>query len=205
MIETALQYNLPIYNSFGMTETCSQFLTATPEMLHERPDTVGMPSANVDVKIKNPNKEGHGELMIKGANVMNGYLYPTDLTDTFENGYFNTGDIAEIDHAGYVMIYDRRKDLIISGGENIYPYQIETVAKQFPGISDAVCVGHPDDTWGQVPKLYFVSESDISEVQLIAYLSQHLAKYKVPKYFEKVDTLPYTSTGKLQRNKLNRG
>uniref|UniRef100_UPI0012B7F3DC o-succinylbenzoate--CoA ligase n=1 Tax=Staphylococcus aureus TaxID=1280 RepID=UPI0012B7F3DC len=205
MIETALQYNLPIYNSFGMTETCSQFLIATPEMLHERPDTVGMPSANVDVKIKNPNKEGHGELMIKGANVMNGYLYPTDLTDTFENGYFNTGDIAEIDHAGYVMIYDRRKDLIISGGENIYPYQIETVAKQFPGISDAVCVGHPDDTWGQVPKLYFVSESDISEVQLIAYLSQHLAKYKVPKYFEKVDTLPYTSTGKLQRNKLNRG
>ena len=69
--------------------------------------------------------------MIKGANVMNGYLYPTDLTDTFENGYFNTGDIAEIDHEGYVAIYDRRKDLIISGGENIYPYQIETVAKQF--------------------------------------------------------------------------
>ncbi|MCO6061779.1 AMP-binding protein, partial [Pseudomonas sp. MOB-449] len=100
MIETALQYNLPIYNSFGMTETCSQFLTATPEMLHARPDTVGMPSANVDVKIKNPNKEGHGELMIKGANVMNVYLYPTDLTGTFENGYFNTGDIAEIDHEG---------------------------------------------------------------------------------------------------------
>ncbi|HAR7220428.1 o-succinylbenzoate--CoA ligase [Staphylococcus aureus] len=205
MIETALQYNLPIYNSFGMTETCSQFLTATPKMLHARPDTVGMPSANVDVKIKKPNKEGHGELMIKGANVMNGYLYPTDLMDTFENGYFNTGDIAEIDHEGYVMIYDRRKDLIISGGENIYPYQIETVAKQFPGISDAVCVGHPDDTWGQVPKLYFVSESDISKAQLIAYLSQHLAKYKVPKHFEKVDTLPYTSTGKLQRNKLYRG
>ncbi|HCY6538850.1 TPA: o-succinylbenzoate--CoA ligase [Staphylococcus aureus] len=205
MIETALQYNLPIYNSFGMTETCSQFLTATPEMLHARPDTVGMPSANVDVKIKNPNKKGHGELMIKGANVMNGYLYPTDLTGTFENGYFNTGDIAEIDHEGYVMIYDRRKDLIISGGENIYPYQIETVAKQFPGIIDAVCVGHPDDTWGQVPKLYFVSESNISKAQLIAYLSQHLAKYKVPKHFEKVDTLPYTSTGKLQRNKLYRG
>lgn len=203
--EDGIRDNLPIYNSFGMTETCSQFLTATPQMLHERPDTVGMPSANVDVKVKNPNKEGHGELMIKGANVMNGYLYPTDLTDTFENGYFNTGDIAEIDHEGYVMIYDRRKDLIISGGENIYPYQIETVAKQFPGISDAVCVGHPDDTWGQVPKLYFVSESDISKAQLISYLSQHLAKYKVPKHFEKVDTLPYTSTGKLQRNKLYRG
>ncbi|MDN8756816.1 AMP-binding protein, partial [Staphylococcus aureus] len=77
-------------------------------MLHARPDTVWMPSANVEVKIKNPNKEVHGELMIKCANVMNGYLYPTDFTGTFENGYFNTGDIAEIDNEGYVMIYDRR-------------------------------------------------------------------------------------------------
>ena len=72
---------------------------------------------------------------------MNGYLYPKDLKDTFDNdGYFQTGDIAEIDDEGYVMIYDRRKDLIISGGENIYPYQIETIAKDFEGIEDAVCV-----------------------------------------------------------------
>ncbi len=89
MIETALQYNLPIYNSFGMTETCSQFLKSnTGNVACTLPDTVGMPSANVDVKIKNPNKEGHGELMIKGANVMNVYLYPTDLTGTFEKWLF---------------------------------------------------------------------------------------------------------------------
>ncbi len=75
MIVMALQYNLPIHNSFGMTQTCSQFLTATPEMLHARPDTVGMPSANVVMKIKIEGKVD-GELMIKGANVMNGYLYP---------------------------------------------------------------------------------------------------------------------------------
>ena len=71
---------------------------------------------------------------------MKGYLYPKYLKDTFDNdGYFQTGDIAEIDDEGYVIIYDRRKDLIISGGENIYPYQIETIAKDFEGIEDAVC------------------------------------------------------------------
>ena len=127
LIDEALNYQLPIYNSFGMTETCSQFLTATPEMLAQRYDTVGKPSENVNVRIKHPNSEGHGELLIKGNNVMNGYLYPRGLSDTFEDGYFKTGDIAEIDEEGFVMVYDRRKDLIISGGENIYPYEIESI------------------------------------------------------------------------------
>src|SRR5699024_11216175 len=79
LIETALASKLPIYNSFGMTETCSQFLTASPEMLSKRYDTVGKPSANVAVKIKDPNAEGHRELLIRGANVMDGYLYPEHL------------------------------------------------------------------------------------------------------------------------------
>ena len=90
LIEQALANQLPIYNSFGMTETCSQFLTASPEMLAQKHDTVGKPSDNVKVKIKNPNQDGHGELLIKGENVMNGYLYPENLTKTFEDGFFKT-------------------------------------------------------------------------------------------------------------------
>ncbi|HLR19939.1 MAG TPA: o-succinylbenzoate--CoA ligase [Staphylococcus sp.] len=202
LIDQALERQLPIYNSFGMTETCSQFLTATPEMLTRRYDTVGKPSDNVEVKIKSPNAQGHGELLIKGDNVMNGYLYPADRIDTFEDGYFNTGDIAEIDEAGYVMVYDRRKDLIISGGENIYPYQIETIAKNYVMIEDAVCVGVEDDVWGEVPYLYYVSKEKISDDQLLKYFNNNLAKYKVPKHFKRVESLPYTSTGKLQRNRL---
>lgn len=202
LIDQALSYQLPIYNSFGMTETCSQFLTAAPHMLNKRYDTVGKPSDNVSVKIKNPDAQGHGELLIKGDNVMNGYLYPSNLTDTFEDGYFKTGDIAEIDAQGYVMIYDRRKDLIISGGENIYPFEIEGVAKQFEGIEDAVCVPRHDEEWGQVPILYFVASQTINLDELNDYLLQYLAKYKVPKAYFEVESLPYTSTGKLQRNKL---
>lgn len=205
LIDQALSYQLPIYNSFGMTETCSQFLTASPEMLAERYDTVGKPSDNVKVKIKHPDKKGRGELLIKGENVMNDYLYPSHLSDTFEEGYFKTGDIAEIDKDGFVMVYDRRKDLIISGGENIYPYEIETVAKRYEAIQDAVCVPLEDDTWGQVPKLYYVSDGDVQEEQLTHFLQQNLAKYKVPKAYQRVETLPYTSTGKLQRNKVNQG
>lgn len=202
LIDQALHNRLPIYNSFGMTETCSQFLTASPEMLTHRYDTVGKPSENVDVKIKAPNSQGHGELLIKGDNVMQGYLYPENKQDIFEAGYFNTGDIAEIDDEGYVMVYDRRKDLIISGGENIYPYQIESVAKNYLGIEDAMCVGVEDDTWGEVPYLYYVANITISDAQLLEHFKQNLAKYKIPKQFVRVESLPYTSTGKLQRNRL---
>lgn len=206
LIDEALNYQLPIYNSFGMTETCSQFLTATPEMLAQRYDTVGKPSENVNVRIKHPNSEGHGELLIKGNNVMNGYLYPAGLSDTFEDGYFKTGDIAEIDEEGFVMVYDRRKDLIISGGENIYPYEIESIAKTHSDINDAVCVAQEDETWGQIPVLYYVSDDTIPEIELTKYLKTYLAKYKVPKAFHQVESLPYTSTGKLQRNKMiNKG
>ncbi|WP_436854188.1 o-succinylbenzoate--CoA ligase [Staphylococcus caeli] len=202
LITQALSRGLPIYNSFGMTETCSQFLTASPEMLQQRYDTVGKPSENVSVMIKNPNSDGHGELLIKGDNVMNGYLYPLNKLDTFENGYFKTGDIAEIDSDGFVMIYDRRKDLIISGGENIYPYEIETVAKQFSKIEDAMCIGIEDETWGAIPMLYYVARESISDEQLDEYFAKYLAKYKIPKQYKRVASLPYTSTGKLQRNHL---
>ena len=115
---------------------------------------------------------------------------------------FNTGDIAEIDDQGFVMIYDRRKDLIISGGENIYPYEIEAVAKQYPGLEDAMCVPIEDDTWGQTPYLYYIAEHEIDPQSLQQHLQQHLAKYKIPKSFERVTQLPYTSTGKLQRGRL---
>src|SRR5699024_1818224 len=204
LIETALASKLPIYNSFGMTETCSQFLTASPEMLSKRYDTVGKPSANVAVKIKDPNAEGHGELLIRGANVMDGYLYPENLLDTFENGYFKTGDIAEIDKDGYVMIYDRRKDLIISGGENIYPYQLESVAKDHEAILDAMWIGVEDNTWGEVPYLYYVSSTSLSYGTLMKHSKAHAAKYKIHKYFEQVTELPYTSTGKLQRKHIEK-
>ncbi|UXR70970.1 o-succinylbenzoate--CoA ligase [Staphylococcus sp. IVB6240] len=199
-VSLALSYQLPIYNSFGMTETCSQFLTASPDMLAINPEAVGR--FDGELKIVQPNSEGHGELCVRADNVMDGYLYPEGLQNTFdEEGYFKTGDIASVDSNGYVVIHDRRKDLIISGGENIYPNEIERVAKMHAEVSDAMCVGIRDDYWGQRPILYLVG--DIQIEKMYAFLSQHLAKYKLPKEIKYVQSLPYTSTGKLKRQLLN--
>ncbi|MCS4485276.1 o-succinylbenzoate--CoA ligase [Staphylococcus americanisciuri] len=199
-VELALSYQLPIYNSFGMTETCSQFLTASPEMLAENPEAVGY--MNDQLVISHTNQDGHGELCVRGDNVMRGYLYPQGLTDTFdEKGFFKTGDIASVDVHGFVVIHDRRKDLIISGGENIYPNEIERVAKRHPDVSDAMCVGVKDDYWGQRPLLYLIAEHEIQDMDV--FLAQSLAKYKLPQEILYVESLPYTSTGKLQRQLLN--
>lgn len=203
-IAQALKYQLPIYNSFGMTETCSQFLTASPKVLQRRPNTVGCPSGNQRIKIKDANKQGHGVLYVKGENVMNGYIFPESVNPSMfdDDGYFNTGDIASIEE-GYITIYDRRKDLIISGGENIYPFEIESKAKSLLGVSDAMCVGATDEIWGEVPVLYIVSETGEAILpELNHYLNVHLAKYKHPKRIYIVSALPYTSTGKLQRQHL---
>ncbi|UXR79076.1 MULTISPECIES: o-succinylbenzoate--CoA ligase [unclassified Staphylococcus] len=196
----ALSYELPIYNSFGMTETCSQFLTASPALLAKNPEAVG--KFDSQLKISQSNQNGHGELCVRGDNVMRGYLYPKGLTETFdEDGFFMTGDIASIDTNGFVIIHDRRKDLIISGGENIYPNEIERIAKKHTDVVDAMCVGVKDDYWGQRPILYLVGTSH--EAEMFDYLSRHLAKYKLPKEIKYVQSLPYTSTGKLKRQLLN--
>ncbi|HGH0727102.1 TPA: o-succinylbenzoate--CoA ligase [Staphylococcus pseudintermedius] len=203
-IRQALDRQLPIYNSFGMTETCSQFLTADPTMLQRNPNTVGHASSDIALKVVSPDANGHGELYVKGGNVMQGYLYPENMNHVFDDeGYFKTGDIASVDEHGDVVIYDRRKDLIISGGENIYPYEIESVAKSHPFIADAMCTSITDSAWGQRPILYVVAKQWVSDME--AFLEARLAKYKLPVHIYFVRALPYTSTGKLQRRILNEG
>ncbi|WP_323707224.1 o-succinylbenzoate--CoA ligase [Mammaliicoccus vitulinus] len=202
IINKSLEYQLPIYNSFGMTETCSQFVTASPEMLRIEPRTVGKIPSNVKLKIMNKNAEGHGEVSVLGKNVMNGYLTNGSNADTFEDGYFKTGDIGSIDDNGYVYIYDRRKDLIISGGENIYPYEIEHIILNHPEVTNCVVVPVEDDKWGQVPALVYESHKNIDSSEFKCLLDDYLAKYKHPKYFYKMKEIPRTSTGKLSRYKV---
>lgn len=202
MINKALDNQLPIYNSFGMTETCSQFVTASPEMLREEPSTVGKVPSNVRLKILNQNEEGHGEVAVYGGNVMNGYLTGSQNSDTFEDGYFKTGDVGSIDNSGYVYIYDRRKDLIISGGENIYPFEIEHVILNHPDVQNCVVVPVDDEKWGQVPALVYEAEQTIQDDVFKNILATKLAKYKHPKYFYKINEIPRTSTGKLSRYKV---
>lgn len=202
LISASLSRLLPIYNSFGMTETCSQFVTASPDMLKEEPETVGKVPSNVNLKIINSNEQGHGEMAVLGENVMNGYLTTNNPEQDFINGYFKTGDIGSINDEGYIFIYDRRKDLIISGGENIYPFEIEHVVLKHLDIINCVAVPVEDEKWGQVPALVYESTKQIKEDDLVSLLNDNLAKYKHPKYFYEINEIPRTSTGKLSRHKV---
>src|SRR5699024_5443062 len=188
--------------SFGMTETCSQFVTASPDMLKEEPETVGKVPSNVKLKIINSNEQGHGEVAVLGENVMNGYLTSNNPEEDFINGYFKTGDIGSINDEGFIFIYDRRKDLIISGGENIYPFEIEHVVLNHIDIINCVAVPVEDEKWGQVPTLVYESSKQIKDEELINLLNNHIAKYKHPKHFYKIKEIPRTSTGKLSRHKV---
>lgn len=202
LILEALNKNLPIYNSFGMTETCSQFVTASPKMLMEEPRTVGKVPSNVKLQVINQDENGHGELTLSGGNVMNGYLTSTHPQDDFVDGFFKTGDIGSIDDNGFVFIYDRRKDLIISGGENIYPFEIEQIILRHKDIINCVAVPFDDLKWGQVPVLVYEARNEVSTNELVQLLTDNLAKYKHPKQFYRINQLPRTSTGKLSRYKV---
>ncbi|RXK17361.1 o-succinylbenzoate--CoA ligase [Macrococcus sp. DPC7161] len=198
LLETSRRLNIPIYTSFGMTETCSQMITATPEDIQKHFKSVGRMNDNLKLFETN---DGIYEIGVRGGNVMDGYLYPENANDiSFKEGYFLTGDIGYEDD-GYLYILDRRKDLIISGGENIYPSEIEQIILNHCDIKAVAVIGVPDEKWGSRPVcLYEAQENQDSEIQAI--LNTHLAKYKHPKTLIHVENLMRTSNGKISRSQI---
>lgn len=190
LLNEALQFKLPVFNSFGMTETCSQIVIVSYDDDNILTGTVGKTNENIRVNENN-------ELLVKGENVTSGYLNAEMIT---EDGFFNTGDIAEV-KGGYLYILDRRDDLIISGGENIYPKEIEDIVLQYTDLKTCVVVKKEDEEWGQVPVLLI--EENIDERTLINIFNTHLARYKHPKEIIVVKEIKYTPSGKISR-KLNR-
>ncbi|CAD2074207.1 2-succinylbenzoate--CoA ligase [Jeotgalicoccus aerolatus] len=191
LLEQSIEKNLPVYNSFGMTETCSQIV----QISYQDPKILSGAVGNVagyDIKIK----EKTDELLIKGDSVVKDYLN-ADLK--LEDGYFNTGDLATIDADGYLYILDRRSDLIISGGENIYPKEIEDAVYMMADVNRCVVIKKDDEEWGSVPVLLL--EDTVDETALLDHLSQQLAKYKMPREIHYVDKILMTSTGKISRSK----
>ena len=192
VLKEALDGDLPVYNSFGMTETCSQIVSiphTDPNILN---GTVGKALENVELKV-----DGAGELLVKGENVSPGYL---NAEMERADGYFKTGDLARIDEAGYLYILDRRKDLIISGGENIYPKEIEDRVLEVSGVESCVVVKVQDAQWGEAPVLLVQGDEDIKE-DILKHLTETLARYKMPRDIHFVDEVIMTSTGKVSRRK----
>jgi acyl-CoA synthetase (AMP-forming)/AMP-acid ligase II len=147
-----------------------------------------------------------GEIWVKGRQVMKGYWNMPEETAKSINsdGWFKTGDAAYLDEDNFVYIFDRVKDMIVSGGENVYPAEVENALMAHPAIADVAVIGVPDEKWGEVPKAMVVRKADVAvtEDEIIAFAKQHLAGFKCPKSVNWVDALPRNPSGKILKKDL---
>ena len=202
LVDACVEKQLPIYKTYGMTETFSQSVTMPVLLNLNKLDSVGKPLPGMTVHIVNPDVDGVGEIHLNGPMVMGGYINREPI-----HGDFNTDDMGYVDEDGFLYILNRRTDLIISGGENIYPKEIEDTVYAMQGVKECAVIPVADTKWGQVPAL-FVAFDDIdalgtdSKMIVRDYISSKLAKYKVPKYITIMDALPRNGTGKIMRKSL---
>ncbi|MET3697160.1 2-succinylbenzoyl-CoA synthetase [Bacillus oleivorans] len=195
--------NIPVFQTYGMTETSSQIVTLAPEYALTKLGSAGKPLFPCRVKIDRSDENGTGEILVKGPNVTVGYFERPDANEqAFQNGWLKTGDIGYLDDEGFLFVLDRRSDLIISGGENIYPAEIESVLLSHPSIREAGVVGKEDPTWGQVPVAFVVLSKQEDDLAIINWLKEKIASYKVPKQVIVVDYLPRNASNKLLRKEL---
>lgn len=211
LLEACVSKKIPVFQTYGMTETASQIVTLSSEYMLKKLGSAGKPLFPSQLKIVDECGNevsascAEGEIFVKGPNVTPGYLNNVQATkDKLHNGWFNTGDIGYLDNEGFLYVLDRRSDLIISGGENIYPAEIESILVTHPDVEDAGVIGMADPTWGQVPVAFIVWKEGYSSSveELISFCQERLAKYKVPKKIIEVDELPRNATKKLVRRKL---
>src|SRR5215831_2145861 len=203
------RFCVPIYEGYGQTEAAPVVTLNTPG--NRKPGTIGRALPGVEVAIWDdqnrvlPSGEV-GEIIVRGRNVMQGYHHlPEETAHTLVGGWLHTGDLGKLDDDGFVTITGRKKDLIISAGENIYPREIEDILSQHPKVKEVAIIGVKDEVRGEVPKAFVIARDgvDVEEKELRSYCREHLANYKVPKYFEIVQDLPRTPTGKILKRMLS--
>ncbi|GAB3004976.1 acyl-CoA synthetase [Saccharothrix stipae] len=206
-IRTYQRRGLSFSQGYGMTETSPGALYLTKEMSEAKAGTAGVPHFFTDVRVVGPGLTDvapgeKGEIVISGPNVMRGYWQrPAETARAFgPDGWFHSGDIATPDEDGYIAVVDRLKDVIISGGENIYPAEVESVLHEHPAIAECTVIGVPDARWGEVGRAVVTvnpGAEAASEQDVLAFLRDRLAGYKIPKSVVFVDELPQSATGKL--------
>jgi long-chain acyl-CoA synthetase len=203
------RFNVPVYEGYGQTEAAPVVTLNRPGA--RKPGTIGRALPGVEVAIWDEKKQtlptGEvGEIMVRGPNVMSGYhRLPEETARTITNGWLHTGDLGKLDEEGFVTITGRKKDLIISAGENIYPREIEEALSQHPKVKEVAVIGVADEARGEVPKAFVIAHDGVTigEKELRAHCRENLANYKIPKYFDIVSDLPRTPTGKILKRMLS--
>jgi fatty-acyl-CoA synthase len=210
LIRTYGARGLQLLQGYGMTETSpgALFLRAADSV--EKIGSAGTPCFFTDVKVVRPDGSDvdvgePGEVVMRGPNVTTGYWrQPAETAAAFTDDWFHSGDVAVVDGDGYVTIVDRLKDMFISGGENVYPVEVENHLHANSAVADCAVIGVPDDVWGEVGRAVVVLRPGVNATPeaILAGLAGHVANYKIPKTLVLVDALPRSATGKLLRAKL---
>ncbi len=209
LLEACAAKHIPVVQTYGMTEACSQAVTLAPTDALRKLGSAGRPLPSVQLRIMRDEQEASageaGEIYLKGPTITPGYAdRPDATTHAIHDGWLATGDIGYLDEEGYLYVLDRRSDLIISGGENVYPAEIEAVLLSHPDVAEAGVCGQADAQWGQVP-IAFVHVKDgstVSAKDLLEYAATRLARYKQPHAVYIIEQLPRNSSGKLLRREL---
>ena len=199
-----------IIEGYGLSET-SPVATANPPASNEFSGTIGIPLPLTDVAILDDDGNDmplgeQGEISIRGPQVMKGYWNRPDETEkVMTNGFFRTGDIGIMDARGYVKIVDRKKDMILVSGFNVYPSEIEDVVSKHPKVLEVAAIGVPDEKSGEVPKLFVVKKDpSLTTEEVLAFAKENLTGYKRPRYVEFMDELPKSNVGKILRKDLRK-
>jgi fatty-acyl-CoA synthase len=195
---------------FGMTETSPTLFMLTKEDAPRKRGSIGKPVLFSEYKLidsegSEVEKGEVGELAVRGPNIMKEYWNRPDATkDSLKDGWLLTGDLAKNDDEGFLYIVGRKKEMIISGGENIYPLEVEQVISQLRDVVEVAVVGNADPLWGEVPEAFIVKRngSALTEGDVIQYCQGKLAKYKIPKKVTFLNGLPKNATGKIQKTQL---
>ena len=210
LIKTWMEKGLPLQQAYGMTETSPMVTALTKEDAIRKIGSAGMPCLHNECRIVDESQRDVepgvvGELWVRGPNVTPGYWNRPEATaESFTEGWLHTGDAARQDDEGYYYIVDRWKDMYVSGGENVYPAEVEDAIYQLPGVVEAAVIGVPDERWVEVGRAIIVRQegASLDEAQVLRHCVERLARYKVPKSVLFVDEIPHNPTGKVLKREL---
>jgi O-succinylbenzoic acid--CoA ligase len=210
LLEACAARGVPVVQTYGLTETASQLTTLAPADALRKLGSAGKALSGSEVRIVGEDgrdcaANGPGEIIARGPTVTPGYLNRPEATaEALRDGWLHTGDLGYLDAEGYLYVLDRRTDLIVSGGENVYPAEIESALQSHPAVLEAGVIGVADDRWGQVPHAVVVLRPGAATTagELIEWCKAHLASYKTPRGVSFVESLPRNAAGKLVRASL---
>jgi acyl-CoA synthetase (AMP-forming)/AMP-acid ligase II len=209
LINQYTEMGIEIHQVYGLTETCGPACVTTPDVAIRKAGSTGKSFFHTDVKVVRPDgtecdDNESGEIVIRGGHIMTGYWNRPDATaEAIRNGWFHSGDMGIRDDEGFIFIQDRLKDMIISGGENVYPAEIENLLLGCPGVADVAVIGVPSEKWGESPIAVVVrKDPDLDEKTVLSFCDGKLARFKMPVAVRFVEMIPRNASGKILKRDL---